>query len=254
MDGRTSLVLRRGHRILFCVHVSVQIKKKGAGVEIFIPKCSSVKGCRFAVYKEAETKGARLITPRIKDAISSQGDGLSIKLGFESDAVSGEFVNAVRQWCEFHACPLGHDGVAFIDDVTLGRRVALSDYDENETNSPAGGRARSRSRSSEESFKTYVTEMVDPKSELCLFKVQFRGAHSFPSKPPTARELVNANLLKVSIIYCTSAWLLSRTWFFFVVSVDVSIFSKSKLCTPGQVHISNFHFNNNTLWSTLHPC
>lgn len=50
-------------------------KKKGSGVEIFIPSCSSVKGCRFAIYKEAEKKGARLITPRIEGAISGQNGG-----------------------------------------------------------------------------------------------------------------------------------------------------------------------------------
>ncbi|CAM9361564.1 unnamed protein product [Scytosiphon promiscuus] len=142
--------------------------KTGAGVEFFIDGCSSVQGCRLAVYKEAAKHGARLITARIDDAISSQNGGLLIKLGFQDDSVRGHFVYAVNQWCEFHNLTMSR--LVFVDDAGLGRSVQVDDYIENDTKSPPGAQSRSRSRGSEESLRSYATEIVDPKSELCVYQ------------------------------------------------------------------------------------
>lgn len=140
----------------------------GAGVEFFIEGCASVQGCRLAVYKEAQKFGARLITTRVEDAISSQNGGLMIKLGFQDDSTLGQFLHEVGTWCEFHNLTMVPP--TFVDDAKVGRKVSVADYKETDTNSPPGARARSRSRDSEESLRTYVTEIVDRKDEQCVFQ------------------------------------------------------------------------------------
>ncbi|CAN0034241.1 unnamed protein product [Ectocarpus sp. 4 AP-2014] len=142
--------------------------KKGPGVELYIEGCLSVQGGRLAVYKEAEMWGARLITDSIKGAISSQDGGLLIKLGFQDDVAAGHFIGKVRTWCEFHDLTLRPP--AFYEDVGLGNRVTAAHYVSTETASPPGALARSRSRSSEATFKTYVTEILDDKDEHCIYQ------------------------------------------------------------------------------------
>ncbi|CAN0116380.1 unnamed protein product, partial [Ectocarpus fasciculatus] len=51
------------------------------GLEVRIANCLSVKGCRLAVYEEAERRGARRVAG--KDAILSVDGGLVINLGFQ---------------------------------------------------------------------------------------------------------------------------------------------------------------------------
>lgn len=143
-------------------------RKKGPGVELYIEGCLRVQGGRLAVYKEAGKNGARLITNTIKDAISSQGGGLLIKLGFESDWAAGQFIGKVETWCEFHELTLRR--LVFFEDVGLGNKVNTADYVATQTTSPPGAQARSRSRSSEATFKTYVTEILDDKDEQCIYQ------------------------------------------------------------------------------------
>ena len=142
-------------------------QKIGQGVEFFMEDCLKVQGCRLAVYKEAEKRGARLITSSIEEAISSENGGLRIKLGFQDDVTCGAFLGAVSTWCDFHDLTMG--ARTFLDDVRLGRKVQAHEYKEDHTDSPPGARARSRSRSSE-GTKTFVTEMLEPKDEQVVFQ------------------------------------------------------------------------------------
>lgn len=144
------------------------VGKTGRGVEFFIEGSSSVQGCRLSVFREAENRGARLITADVEHAISSQDGGLMIKIGFQDDSARGLFLGAVRHWCEFNNLNLVK--LSLFDNVPLGRSVAVDDYREDDTNSPPGSRKRSRSRSSEGSVKTYATEIVDDKDEQVVFQ------------------------------------------------------------------------------------
>lgn len=144
------------------------VGKTGRGVEFLIEGSSSVQGCRLSVFKEAEKRGARLITSDIEDAISSQNGGLMIKVGFQDDSARGLFLDAVRHWSEFHDLTIGQ--LNLFDNVALGRSISVNDYKQDDTTSPPGARKRSRSRSSEETFRTFVTEIVDLKDEQCIYQ------------------------------------------------------------------------------------
>ena len=143
-------------------------RRTGPGTELFIEDCLRVQGGRLAVYKEAEKYGARLITDSTKSAISSQDGGLKIKLGFQDDSVTGHFIATVRAWCEFHDLTLREP--VFFEGVAQGNKISVGNYVETETTSPPGARARARSRSSEASFATYVTEKLDAKDEQCVYQ------------------------------------------------------------------------------------
>ena len=140
----------------------------GPGAEIRIRGCLAVKGCRFAVYRAATSHGARCVTSCIKDAISSQDGDLVIKLGFQDDFVRGQFIDKVLTWCEVHN--LDEPELRLVDRVRLGNSISVCDYIPNETTSPPGARSASRSRSSQESFRTDATEIVGNKSELCRYQ------------------------------------------------------------------------------------
>lgn len=127
-----------------------------------------MQGGRLAVYREAEAQGARLITDSTKSAISSQDGGLRIKLGFQDDNVTGQFISKVRTWCDFHELTLR--GPVFFEGVAQGDKIAVGNYVETETTSPPGARTRARSRSSEASFATYVTEILDTKDAQCVYQ------------------------------------------------------------------------------------
>ncbi|CAM9554550.1 unnamed protein product, partial [Ectocarpus sp. 4 AP-2014] len=134
-----------------------------------IEDCLRVQGSRLAVYKEAETHIARQIPDSPSGAISSQDGGLLIRLGFEVDSAAGAFIGKVRTWCEFHELILrvSHRTETMI---RLGQYIAVAQYVATETASPPNAQARSRSRSSEESFATYVTEILDDKDAQCVYQ------------------------------------------------------------------------------------
>ncbi|CAN0222749.1 unnamed protein product [Scytosiphon promiscuus] len=141
----------------------------GYRVGLYIEDCLRVQGGRLAVYKEAEMHGARQILNSRDGGISSQGGGLLIRLGFELDHVAGAFIGKVRTWCEFHDLTLR------ITDrtktmVCLGDHITVGNYVETETTSPPGAQARARSRSSEASFTTYVTEILDATDAQCVYQ------------------------------------------------------------------------------------
>ncbi|CAN0506794.1 unnamed protein product, partial [Ectocarpus sp. 8 AP-2014] len=91
-----------------------------------------------------------------------------IKLGFESDWAAGQFIGKVETSCEFHELTLRRS--VLFEDVGLGNKVTTADHVATQTTSPTGAQARSRSRSSEVTFKTYATEILDDKDEQCIYQ------------------------------------------------------------------------------------
>ncbi|ACH46890.1 unknown [Feldmannia species virus] len=142
-------------------------RSSAPGIEFVIQDCSSVQGCRLALYEEAEKHGARRVTPE-SNPISSHDNGLLVKLAFENQGMRGFFLNSVRRWCSFNKVDLGD--IVYNEHTNLGRFVFMGDYVEEETDSPPDSRARKRSRESAESLTSFVTEILDPKSELCVYQ------------------------------------------------------------------------------------
>eukprot|EP00904_Undaria_pinnatifida_P001849 jgi/Undpi1/11665/HiC_scaffold_36.g13960.m1 len=160
--------------VLLTMHAARKIKSwlgqtYGHGVELYIEDCLRVQGGRLAVYKEAEMNSARQIPDSPDGAISSQGGGLLIRLGFEFDNAAGAFIGKVRTWCEFRELTLRvTDRTETM--VCLGKYITVGNYVETDTTSPPGAQVRARSRSSEASFASNVTEILDDKDAQCVYQ------------------------------------------------------------------------------------